>query len=204
VAQGGDHILALKDNHPTLHDDVRAIFAAARATDVAPRAAPHHDHARAVGTGHGRLAARRAWVIRDPEVLAFLDAAGRWPGRRASGLSAAARRVGAAREGERRHDLLRAPLAAAAFADTVRRHWGIEHRGHWVLDVTCNADASRVRAGHAAQHLAVLRRLALNLLRHDRTRRGSVAAKRFRAALDQDYLAALLADALTPASPGGQ
>ena len=199
VAQGGDYILALKDNHPTLHDDVRAIFAEARATDFAPLDPQYHDHARAVGKGHGRLEARRAWVISDPEVLAFLDEAGRWAGLRAIGLIEAERRAGATREVEQRHYLLSAPLDAATFAGTVRRHWGIENRVHWVLDVTFNEDASRARAGHAAQNLAVLRRLALNLLRQDTTRRGSLATKRFTAALDQHYLTALLA-ARTPHS----
>lgn len=61
--------------------------------------------------------------------------------------------------------------------------------------MTCNEDASRVRSGHAAQNLAALRHLAHNLLRRDASRRGSVATKRFRAALDQGYLAALLATA---------
>jgi predicted transposase YbfD/YdcC len=195
VAQGGQYVLALKDNHPTLHDDVRAIFAEARATGFAPLAPQHHGHAKATDKGHGRLEIRRAWVISDPEVLAFVDAAGRWPGLRAIGLIEAERRVGAAREVEQRHYLLGAALDAATFARTVRRHWGIENRLHWVLDVTFNEDASRVRAGHAAQNLAVLRRLALNLLRRDTARNGSVATKRFTAALDQTYLATLLAAA---------
>jgi predicted transposase YbfD/YdcC len=201
VEQGGDYILALKDNHPTLHDDVRAIFAEARRTDFAPLAPAHHDHAGAVDKGHGRLELRRAWVISDPEIIAFLDEAGRWAGLRAIGLIEAERRVGAQREVERRHYLLSAPLDAATFAGLVRRHWGVENKLHWVLDVTFNEDASRVRAGHAAQNLAVLRRLALNLLRQDTTRTGSLATKRFTAALDQDYLTALLVAARTPHLP---
>jgi predicted transposase YbfD/YdcC len=185
VAPGGQYVLALKDNHPTLHDDVRAIFAAARAADFAPLAPQHH----------GRLEIRRAWVISDPEVLAFVDEAGRWPGLRAIGLIEAERRVGAAREGERRHYLLGAPLDAATFARTVRCHRGLENRRHWVLDVTFNEEASRVRAGHAAQNLAILRRLALNRLRQDTARKGCVATKRFTDALDQTALATLLAAA---------
>ncbi len=204
VAQGGDYVLALKDNHPTLHDDVRAIFAEARATAFAPLAPQHHGHAKAVEKGHGRLELRRAWVITDPEVLAFLNEAGRWAGLRAIGLVESERRVGAKREVEQRHYLLSAPLDAATFAGVVRRHWGVENRLHWVLDVTFNEDASRVRAGHAAQNLAVLRRLALNLLRQDTTRKGSVATKRFLAALDQDYLATLLAAAPTTAPSPAQ
>ncbi len=196
VAQGGDYVLALKGNHPTLHDDVRAICAEARATGGAGLAPQHYSTAKAVGKAHGRLETRRAWVITDPEVLAFLDPGGAWAGLRGIGLIATERRAGEKREVEQRHYLLSAPLDAATFAGVVRRHWGIENRVHWVLDVTFNEDASRIRAGHAAQNLAVLRRLALNLLRLDRTRTGSVAAKRFLAALDQPYLSTLLAAAL--------
>lgn len=155
VAQGGDYILVLKNIHPTLHNGVRAIFAEARATAFAPLAHQHHCHARAAGKGHGRLELRRTWVITDPAVLAL-------------GLVESERRVGAKRQVERRHYLLSAPMDAATFAGVVRRHW--------VLDVPFNEDASRVRVGHAAQNLAIRRRLALNLLRQDRTRQSSVAA----------------------------
>jgi len=201
VAQGGDYVLALKDNHPTLHDDVRAIFAEARATAFAGLAPQHHSAAKTVDKDHGRLEIRRAWTLTDPAILAYLDEAGRWAGLGGIGLVEAERRIGDQRSVELRHYLLSAPLDAATFGPIARRHWGIENRLHWVLDVTCNEDASRIRAGHAAQNLAALRHLALNLLRQDTTRKGSVATKRFRAALDQDYLATLLADTPTPASP---
>ena len=198
VAQGGDYVLALKDNHPTLHDDVRAAFAEARATAFAGLAPRHHSAAKTVDKDHGRLEIRRAWVITDPALLAYLDEAGRWAGLSGIGLVEAERRLGDRRSVEVRHFLLSQPLDAATFAGVVRRHWGIENKLHWVLDVTCNEDASRVRAGHAARNLAALRHLALNLLRHDTTRKGSIATKRFTAALDQTYLATLLAEAPTP------
>ncbi len=63
---------------------------------------------------------------------------------------------------------------------------------HWVLDVAFHEDACRVRSGHAARNLAVVRHLALNLLRQDRTRKGSLVAKRFTAALDDTYLLTIL------------
>ncbi len=192
VAQGGDDVLALKDNHPTLHDDVRAAFAG-----LAPR---HHSAAKTVEKDHGRLEIRRTWTLTDPALLAYLDEGGRWAGLSGIGLVEAERRIGDRRSVEVRHYLLSAPLDAATFAGIVRCHWGIENRLHWVLDVTCNEDASRVRAGHAARNLAALRHLALNLLRHDTTRKGSIATKRFTAALDQGYLATLLAEAPIPAS----
>ena len=198
VDQGGAYVLALKDNHPTLHDDVRALFAEARATQFAGLAPQHHSAAKATDKDHGRLEIRRSWTISDPEILAYLDESGQWAGFGGIGLVEAERHIGDQRSVEVRHYLLSAPLDAATFGRIARRHWGIENKLHWVLDVTCNEDASRIRVGHAAQNLAALRHRALNLLRQDTTRRGSVATKRFRAALDQHYLATLLTDLPAP------
>ena len=84
-------------------------------------------------------------------------------------------------------------VSAAALGRAVRGHWGIENRLHWVLDVSFNEDACRVRADHGPQNLAVLRHVALNLLRLERSRKGSIATRRFAAALDEAYLAKVLA-----------
>jgi predicted transposase YbfD/YdcC len=79
-----------------------------------------------------------------------------------------------------------------AFATVVRGHWGIENTQHWVLDMAFREDESRVRVGHAAENLAILRRIALNLIRLDRSRNGSVHTKRLKAGWDHDYLLHLL------------
>ncbi|HSH81377.1 MAG TPA: ISAs1 family transposase, partial [Herpetosiphonaceae bacterium] len=94
---------------------------------------------------------------------------------------------------EQRHYLLSGAGGAAAFGQAVRSHWGIENRVHWVLDVTFGEDDCRVREGHSPQNFAVLRHLALNLLRQERTRKGSLPTKRFTAALDDAYRATVLA-----------
>ena len=94
VEQGGDHVLALKDNQPTLHEEVRHTFAQARADGFAVRAPADHDHARTVGNDHGRLEIRRHWTLRDPELLAHLDPEGRWAQLRGVGLVEAERHVG--------------------------------------------------------------------------------------------------------------
>jgi len=111
----------------------------------------------------------------------------------------AERRQGAPPTTERRYYLSSLPPDAALLAQAIRGHWGVENRLHWVLDVQFREDASTVRVGDGAHTFAVLRHLALNLLRQDRTVRGSLATKRFRAALDDTYLQRLLA-ALAPRS----
>ena len=92
---------------------------------------------------------------------------------------------------ERRYYIVSGTPHAAAVAHAVRGHWGIEHSVHWVLDVTFREDYSRVRTGNAPQNFAVLRHMALNLLRQEPSK-GSMNTKRFRAALDEQYLRKVL------------
>ena len=193
VEQGGDYVLALKDNQPTLHAEVQHTFAQARADGFAVYAPTDYDYARTVDSGHGRLEVRRHWTLHDPELIAHLDPEGRWAKLRGVGLVEAERHVGATVTIEQRYYLLSAPLSAAALGRAVRSHWGIENRVHWVLDVSFGEDACRVRTDHGPRNLAVLRHLALNLLRLERSRKGSIATRRFAAALDETYLARVLA-----------
>jgi predicted transposase YbfD/YdcC len=203
VAQGADYVLALKKNHPTLHEEVAFTFAQERQEAFASTPAGTYDYLRTVEKDHGRLEIRQHWTLRDPAVLAHLDPAGAWARLQAIGLVVRQRRLGAHLTTEEHYYLLSAPLSAQDFARAVRSHWGIENRVHWVLDVAFREDACRARAGHAARNFAVVRHLALNLLRQDRTRKGSIATKRFTAALDDTYLAALLEGLATQHAPGG-
>ena len=145
-------------------------------------------------------AIRQHWTLHDPDVLAHLDpkpAPG--PTSRPSGWSSASATSATSRQPvEQHYYLLSAPLTAQAFAAAVRSHWGIENQVHWVLDVAFREDACRARAGHAARNLAVVRHLALNLLRQDTTRKGSLVTKRFTAALDDTYLMTILAGVAPP------
>ncbi len=193
VGQGADYVLALKDNHPTLHAEVREAFADARATGFAAYAPADHDHWQTVDQDHGRLETRRYWTIRDPELLAYLNQGGAWVGLGAIGLVERECQAGETVTVEVRHYLLSGAGDAAAFGQAVRAHWWIENRVHWLLDVAFREDDSRVRTGHGAANLAVLRHFALNLLRQERTAKGGIATKRFRAALNDTYLRTVLA-----------
>ncbi len=190
VAQGAEYVLALKDNQEGLHDGVKRLFAAER-----PRAFAglRHDSDRAVDKGHGRLEIRRTWTVSDPAVLAYLNEGGRWPRLRSVAMVEAERRVGGASTTETRYYISSLPGDAEPLGAAVRGHWGIENGLHWVLDVAFREDQSRVRHGHADQNLAVVRRLALNLLRREESARVGAKAKRLKAAWSTDYLGKLLA-----------
>ena len=185
-----DYVLALKGNQPATFQAVVDLFADARATGFDQLV---HDTARTVDKGHGRLETRRCWAVGDPDFLAYLDPAGRWPGLRSVVLVEAERRVGSATSCEARCYLSSLPADAARLNAVVRAHWAIENQLHWVLDIAFREDESRVRTGAAAQNLAVLRRLALNLLRGERTSTVGIKAKRLKAGWDEAYLLRVLA-----------
>jgi predicted transposase YbfD/YdcC len=188
--QGADYVLALKENQATLWTDVGESFAQAQATAFADVA---HETATSVDKGHGRLEVRRHAVISDGAELAWLQAVHHWPGLAAIGRVEAERQVEGERSRETRYYLLSRPLSAQAFGAAVRTHWGIENQLHWVLDTAFHEDQSRIRQGTAAENVAVLRHLALNLLRHTPSERwSSIKGRRLRAGWDHNYLLRVL------------
>lgn len=187
--QDGSYVLALKENQGLLHDEVQWSVATAQADNFA---GIRHDRVQTMEKGHGRIETRCALVIDDPAVLAWLQERHAWPGLQAIGMVRGERRIGTERTVEDRYYLLSHPLSARAFGDAVRSHWGIENSVHWVLDVTFGEDQSRIRAGYAAENFAVLRHLALNLLRQQTTKRKSIKGRRLKAAWDTDFLLQIL------------
>jgi predicted transposase YbfD/YdcC len=192
VEQHADYVLALKDNHPHLHERVRLAFADAGAAvgTTLPLAdlVPHTSRDK----GHGRIERRRCLAIGDPAYLAFIDPDGAWPNLKSVVLVESTRRLGTTVSTEARHYLSSLPANAKALNAAIRSHWGIENRLHWVLDVAFREDDCRVRVGHAPENLAIVRHFALNLLRQEPSRRASVATKRLCAALDDTYLRSVL------------
>ncbi|GAC1449857.1 MAG: ISAs1-like element ISSod22 family transposase [Ktedonobacterales bacterium] len=193
--QGADYVLALKDNQPNLAEEVAASFTLLRAGQFAELAPDRWSHWRQVGKGHGRLEIREHWVVSDPAILTYLtERVVAWPGLRAIGLVEAERHLpDGTSEREARHYLLSTPLTAQQFGEAVRAHWGIEHQVHWLLDVALHEDDSRVRLGDGAENFAVLRRVALHLLKQEATAKCGIKAKRLKAGWSHDYLLKVLA-----------
>lgn len=134
---------------------------------------------------------RTAYVISDADALAYLNERQQWRDLASVALIEAERTVNGTTTVEQRDDLLNQRRAAETVNDLVRGHWGIEKRLHWVLDVVFHEDASRIRSGDAPQNMGVVRHSALNLLLQAPSK-GSLKTKRFRAALNDAYLATVL------------
>ena len=189
LAQGGDYVLALKENQPSLLEEVTTLFAQARANVFVDLTS---EQERTVTKGHGRLEIRRHTVIADPDLLAWLHDEYHWPGLAAIGMVEAERRRGEERSTQTRYYLLSRALSAKDFGAAVRSHWGIENQLHWTLDMSFGEDQSRIRQGYAAENFVVLRHLALNLLRQQQTKRLSIRAKRLKAGWEDAYLLQVL------------
>lgn len=182
VESGGDYVLALKGNQGTLHADVRLFMEGL--ADRRPEG-----QAVTVEKDHGRIETRRVWVSED---TAWLDQKPDWTGLRTLVMVEAIREIGEKTSTERRCYIASVPADAEKIGQIVRAHWGIENSLHWVLDMAFNEDQSRVRAGHAAENLAIIRRFALNLLRQNKRSKLGVKNKRLRAAYDDDFRAEVL------------
>jgi predicted transposase YbfD/YdcC len=187
---GGQYVLALKDNHKTLHRAVQVELDDVIRTRGAHLDADTH---RRTDADHGRIETRELWATDD---LSWLKQARDWPALRSVAVVEATRDVpGVGRSTERRYYLSSLPADAAELARCIRGHWSIENRLHHVLDVSFREDDSRIRRDHGPENVSRLRRIALNLLRvhGDRhTKRKSIRGRRKIAGWDHDFLLKLI------------
>jgi predicted transposase YbfD/YdcC len=189
VDAGADYVLTLKANHPTLCEDVQLWLD----TEVARGRLTVTE---TLEKDHGRIEIRRYALSHQ---IDWLEAKPDWAGLQAVGRVESTRIIGEKTSTECRYFLC--SLADRdRFAAIVRGHWGIENQQHWVLDVQFGEDACRTRKDHSAENLAVIRRMALNVLHHNGPVRDSLRRRKLRAALNDDYRLRLLLGQPSPAT----
>ena len=189
VTGGGDYLLAVKENQGHLFEDIQCLFEVDVAHGIAKA---QHSYAQTVNKGHGRLEIRECWATEKEEYLALVRKHQNWKGLRSVVRIVSQRNFGEKVETQTRYFISSLPADAKTILKVKRSHWKIENQLHWVLDIAFREDESRVRKDHSSENLAVLRHVALNLLKQEKTAKGGIHAKRLQAGWNNDYLLTIL------------
>ena len=197
VESDADYVLALKGNQETVHEEVKEFLdeTLKEVQSPRPRGAKLSQAAASLATcetvekDHGRFEIRRYYQSAELGWFADLE---KWEGLKSVGMVESIREENGKQTTERRYYLSSLPLGVETFARAVRGHWGVENKLHWVLDVQFREDQSRARTEYAAENLATLRRLTLNLLKKDKTKKRGIRGKQLNAGWDHSYLLRLL------------
>jgi predicted transposase YbfD/YdcC len=188
VKQKANYVLSLRDNHPTFHQEVLAYFESEKDS---PQVFVHQS----TEGDHGRIEVRTVLTTSD---VSWFAERHQWAGLKSLVLVQCERQGKGGRKSEARTYISslegRDPAALAAW---VRGHWSVENQLHWALDVVFREDQSPIRKDHAPRNLSLLRKLALMLVRKEKSHKRGVQIKRKRAAWDPDYLLKLLAAGLS-------
>jgi predicted transposase YbfD/YdcC len=184
--QGADYVLAVKDNQPLLAESMREFFATGQAAGWAQ---VRHDYYETVEKDHGRIEVRRYFAFGQLECLAEPQ---QWPGLTMFGVVQSERTLKGKTSLEERLYIGSIPVQARKFAHAVRSHWEVENRLHWCLDVCLNDDQARARVRNSARNLATVRRMVLNILRLDKSRKGGIKTRRMLAGTSDPYREQLL------------
>lgn len=183
-----DYILRVKDNQSHLKQDIEDWFAYG---DKQHYAGMQMDYHQTVHKTSGRVEIRECWMITDPVAFEYIRHYEGWADLNSIIRVRRERRDGQKITHEIAYYISSLTTSASRIVDATQHHWAIENSFHWVLDVTFNEDASRIRIGESAENMGVLRTLALNILKRDPSK-SSLKQKRFRAALDNAFLLKLL------------
>jgi len=189
VRAGGDYVLAVKDNHPTLANSVRKHL---DEMILEKFEGVEHVYHETTDAGHGRIDTRKVWATGE---IKWLGRRGEWKNLSSVIVVESIRRENAKEKPtiSRRYYISSIKCQSAEkFATLIRNHWSIENAQHWTLDVAFNEDQSRVRKDHGDQNLAVMRRLALGLLRRDKQVKVGAKNKRLKAGRNTEYLLSVL------------
>lgn len=182
IDKGGDYLLALKENHKTLYEDVERQFH--KMESMIKEGYIFNEHTKVDG-GHGRVETRRCVVTSDIE---WLEGKNDWAGLKSICMVESTREIKDESSHERRFYISSLDCSAEKIGNAIRSHWGIENSVHWILDIAFREDESRIRKGFGAENFAAIRHIALNLLKNDKIFKGSIKSKRLNAAMDPKYL----------------
>jgi predicted transposase YbfD/YdcC len=185
---GADYILALKGNQGKLSKTVKTWFEGQKESS----AEWLETGWRHTEEGHHRLETRTIWQIPASQVLPQ-ELREPWQKLRTIVIVEGTRQLWNKTTHEFRFFISSLEATNQQFADYIRSHWGIENQLHWCLDVVFGEDDSRIRQGHSARNMSLMRRFTLNLLRQE-TSKASLTMKRYKAAMDNDFLLKILAD----------
>jgi predicted transposase YbfD/YdcC len=188
VDGGGDYLLQVKANQPTLQENLKLLFAEGLTDDCLGVA---YDYAEDTDAGHGRIETRRCWTT--AEIAGVAPDHG-WPKLRSVVCVERLRQVGQEAPRVKRHYYISSLPGddAKRMLALARGHWGVENQLHWRMDVVFGEDQRRIRKDHAAENFTRLSRIALNLLKADKSVKASIRAKRKLGGWDHDFLIHLL------------
>jgi predicted transposase YbfD/YdcC len=187
IENDADYVFVVKDNQPRLLEAIQGLF-----DDPDEMRWVDTDSEETVDGDHGRLETRQCWTTSDQEYLDYIGSLAEWPGLRSIGMIEAKRTTKEGTSVKRRYFISSLESNAKQMLHAVRTYWGIENKLHWILDLAFREDESRVRKGNAPENFAVLRHIALNLLRGEDSAKISIRAKRKKAGWDNDYLLKVL------------
>jgi predicted transposase YbfD/YdcC len=185
-----DYVLSVKENQGHLFEDISVLFGVDQEQNFKYASL---DYKKTVNKGHGRIEVRECWSTSNPEYLNLIRGVQNWAGLRSIAMVVCTRLIDGKQTKYVRYYISSLVGNAERILQVVRKHWAIENELHWVLDVVLNEDHSRVRKDQSPENLAVLRHIALNLLKQEKTAKGGIHAKQFQAALKEDYLLKVLA-----------
>ena len=186
IEQGGDYVLAVKGNQPSLHDDVKLFFDGSLSDgfEVPYKCSEHDDW------GHGRTENRKYWLV-NVEQLDWFKHKPDWHGLKTIACVESTRRIRDSESVERRY-FISSLENIALISRSIRHHWNVENKLHWVMDVDFNEDACRARTDHGAENFALLRQIAHNLIKQESSKKISVRRKILKAGWENDFLLRIL------------
>jgi predicted transposase YbfD/YdcC len=185
VKQEGDYVISLKGNQGTLHENVQNAFEEAVAQEWQ---GVRHETCQTIESGHGRIEKRRYYLL----PAAAVNIPQEWSTVKSVVMVERERTDWKETSHEVQYHICSLPADIEKISTAIRSHWGVENQLHWSLDVLFNEDKSRIRTAHGAENFGTMRRQTLGLLQRDTTLKQSIRLKRYRAAMDNDYLIRVL------------